>query len=91
MIVVGFALLNPQTNTLLSGLAQAVMYLAILSPAWWVPRLEVDESIMRRTIILLWLFMPSALLSAFCKSISPAIFSPRSRPWCRPWGHLKMA
>ncbi len=89
MIVVGFALLNPQTNTLLSGMAQAMMYLAILSPAWWVPRLAVDEAIMRRTIILLWLFYALSASFGVLQVYFPGRFQPPLSPVVQALGAFK--
>lgn len=54
--IVGLALLHPTTNSALSGLAQALMYLAILAPLFWVPRLRIDTSVLYRLLFTLWVF-----------------------------------
>src|SRR6202043_556520 len=51
------------TNNALSGLAQIVLYLAILAPLFWVPRLRLDTQAVRTVLLTLWSF--HALSSAF--------------------------
>jgi hypothetical protein len=39
----GLSIFHPTTNSLLSGTAQAAMYIAVLSPVFWVPSTLVDS------------------------------------------------
>ncbi len=55
MVVLGFGLFHPDTD-LLPGFAQAVLYLAILAPLFWVPRLRMDARTLRQTMFILWGF-----------------------------------
>lgn len=47
---------HPYLNSPLAGIAQCLMYLAILAPLFWVTRLELDEADFRWLIYLLWGF-----------------------------------
>jgi len=61
MIVIGISIFHPTTNSWLSGVAQAVLYLAIFAPLVWVPGLGVTTKNLRRLLLVLWAF---GLLSA---------------------------
>jgi hypothetical protein len=54
--IVALGLFHPSTSTLLAGLAQVGMYLAVLAPLFWVPRLNVTASVLQRVLLLLWSF-----------------------------------
>ena len=54
--VLGLSLLNPDLNSVESGVAQLAMYLAILSPLFWMPRLRMDLPAMKRVLMLMWGF-----------------------------------
>lgn len=54
--IVLVSVLHPTTNTLLAGVAHAALYLAVLAPLFWVPRLRVDADVFRRIVIILWGF-----------------------------------
>lgn len=62
LVIMGVSLLHPTTNSLLSGTAQATLYLAILAPLFWVTKLRIDVSVFRRAVMILWGFHT---LSAF--------------------------
>jgi hypothetical protein len=56
MAVVVAGIANPGTPGLLAGAAQAGLYVAVLAPLFWVPRLRVDTRMLRRTLMILWAF-----------------------------------
>lgn len=56
LAVVGMGFFHPERNTILAGLAQIAMYTAIIGPVFWVSRLKVDLSILRRLLLILWCF-----------------------------------
>ncbi len=60
--IVALSFFNPGTNTLAAAAAQIGMYLAILGPLFWVPRLTIDLSNLRRVLLMIWIFQS---LSAF--------------------------
>ncbi|MGH2621860.1 MAG: hypothetical protein ACRDHG_15005, partial [Anaerolineales bacterium] len=56
LAIVGLSFFHPMTNGLVSGAAHAAMYLAILGPLFWVPRLGIDLAALRRVMLILWIF-----------------------------------
>ncbi len=56
LAILAVSILHPTTNTWLAGFAHAALYLAILAPLFWVPRLQIDLSIFRRVVLILWSF-----------------------------------
>jgi hypothetical protein len=56
LAAVGVSILYPTTNTLVSGLAQFAMYVAILAPLCWVSHLRLNESSVRRTLLIIFAF-----------------------------------
>ena len=48
--------LHPHTNSLASGLAQCLLYLAILAPLFWVSGLKITPKGFETLIFLIWLF-----------------------------------
>jgi hypothetical protein len=53
LALLGLSLLHPTTNSLLAGAAQIALYVAILAPLFWVPRLAFDSRLLRRLLLLL--------------------------------------
>lgn len=53
--IVGLSLFYPTTNVL-AGIAQVAMYVAILAPLFWVPRIKIDLAALGRVILILWVF-----------------------------------
>lgn len=54
--IAALAMLNPGTSTPLAGLAHATLYVAVIAPLFWVPRLRIGMPTLRRTVMILWLF-----------------------------------
>jgi hypothetical protein len=78
--VVCLAVVHPSTNSLLSGAAQAAMYVAILGPLFWAPRLVVTHREMQRLIFVLWLISTASctvgLLQVYEPDRFPMVISP---------------
>jgi hypothetical protein len=49
-------LFHPETEGFLSGFAQALLYVSILSPLLWVPRLPITPKTLERTLGIFWAF-----------------------------------
>ena len=49
-------LLNPQSNAKVAGIAEILLYLAILGPLFWVPRVGIDLKAVRNVMLILWIF-----------------------------------
>jgi hypothetical protein len=56
MVIMCAEVLNPQGNTKMAALAQIALYLAVLGPLFWVPRLRIDLKTVRNVILILWIF-----------------------------------
>lgn len=76
LAIVALALFNPTTNTLAAGAAQVAMYLAILGPLFWVPRLSIDTSNLRRVLLLIWIFQSIGAVVGILQVYFPGHFEP---------------
>lgn len=56
LFVVAVGLFHPTTNSVVAGMAQIALYVAIAAPMFWVTRLNVTEALFRRLMLALWLF-----------------------------------
>lgn len=56
MVILALCMLNPMGNTIFSQVAQVGLYVAILAPLFWVPRLKMDRQLFRRVILIFWTF-----------------------------------
>lgn len=74
ILLVGAAVVHPTTNTLLSGLAQVGLYVAILAPLFWVPRLRVDVQMLRRLILVIWGFHTLSATVGIVQVMRPGTF-----------------
>jgi hypothetical protein len=71
------SVLHPTTNTLTAGLAQAALYAAILAPLLWLPGMRVDESGLRRILLLLWGFHTASALVGVVQVTFPGALTPQ--------------
>jgi len=76
LIFLGAQMLHPTTNGALSGVAHWALYLAILAPLFWVPRLKNDADAMRRLITVFWVFHTTSCVVAILQVIYPGQFQP---------------
>jgi hypothetical protein len=76
LAIVGLSFFNPTTNTLAAGAAQAAMYLAILGPLFWVPRLPIDTSNLRRVLLMIWIFQSIGAVVGILQVYYPGHFEP---------------
>lgn len=74
------SVLHPTTNTLLSGTAHAALYLAILAPLFWVPRLQIDVAAFRRIIFIFWGFHTLSAAAGVLQVYFPGQFQPSLSP-----------
>jgi hypothetical protein len=56
MAIMCLEVLNPQGNAMMAALAQIALYLAVLGPLFWVPRVKVDLKTVRNVVLILWIF-----------------------------------
>lgn len=76
LVIVGLSFFHPTTNGLLSGLAQVGMYLSILGPLFWVPRLSVDRVVLSRVLLLVWIFHTLSASFGVLQTYFPGRFQP---------------
>lgn len=76
LAIVALALFNPTSNTLAASMAQIAMYAAILSPLFWVPRLPIDMSNLRRMLLFIWIFQSISATVGIMQVYLPGQFEP---------------
>jgi hypothetical protein len=76
IVVVAVAVMNPDTTNLVAGGAQAVLYLAVISPLFWVPRLDIDLRVIRRVALILFAFHSVSALFGVLQVYYPGRFQP---------------
>jgi hypothetical protein len=54
--VLAVCLFHPDTPSLLGGAAHAGLYIALMGPLFWVPRMRVSPESLRRAVGILWIF-----------------------------------
>lgn len=74
LAILAVSMLNPGIVNMVSATAQVGLYLAILAPLFWVPRLRIDLSEMRRVIFLQWAFQAVSATVGILQVYFPARF-----------------
>lgn len=68
------SVLHPTTNNLLAGLAHVALNVAIVGPLFWVPRLRPDSKLLRRMVVLLFLFNAASAMVGVLQVYFPGRF-----------------
>jgi hypothetical protein len=76
LVIVAVLFFHPTTNSLLSGIVQALLYFAILAPLFWVPRLQIDLAVFRRIVVILWGFHTLSAGLGVVQTYLPGQFQP---------------
>jgi hypothetical protein len=76
LAIIALAFFNPDSNTLTACVAQIAMYVAILGPLLWVPRLTIDMSNLRRVILMIWVFQSISAAVGIVQVYFPGHFAP---------------
>jgi hypothetical protein len=76
LAIVALAFFNPTGNTLAASAAQIAMYVAILGPLFWVPRLSIDISNLRRILLMIWIFQSISAAVGIMQVYYPGHFAP---------------
>lgn len=76
LAIVALSFFNPTTNTLSSAAAQIAMYVAICAPLFWVPRLPIDMSNLRRVMLMIWIFQSTSAVVGILQVYFPGHFTP---------------
>src|SRR5713226_1876668 len=72
----GLMLLHPTTNTLKAGLAQIVLYLAVLAPVFWAPALVRGPRHLARLLVLLFVCNGANSIVGILQVYNPAVWMP---------------
>lgn len=78
-IVIAILLLecfHPTTNSLLAATAQVALYLAILGPLFWIPRLDLDMAALRRVLLIVFIFHTLSAATGVLQARFPGTFEP---------------
>jgi hypothetical protein len=76
LTVIALSILNPGTDTWLAAAAQIAMYVAILGPLFWVPRLRIDSNTLGRALLLIWAFQTLSAGIGILQVYYPGRFQP---------------
>lgn len=74
LAVLCMSVLHPTTNNLLAGLAHVALNVAIVGPLFWVPRLRPDAKLLRRMVVLLFLFNAASAMVGVLQVYFPGRF-----------------
>ena len=74
LVILAVSLLNPGINSMTAAAAEFGLYLAVLAPLFWVSRIRIDLTEMRRVILLLWSFQVVSSVFGVLQVYFPARF-----------------
>lgn len=76
IVILVLQALNPGTSSAIGALAAIALYVSILGPLFWVPRLEIDTAWFRRVVLMLWGFQALSALVGALQVYFPGTFQP---------------
>lgn len=76
LALVCVSILHPETDGLVAGAAHAAMYLAVLAPLFWVPRLRFEAADLRGVLVVLWAFHTLSAGVGLLQVYFPGSFQP---------------
>ena len=74
MVILAVSMLNPGINSATAAAAEFGLYLAILAPLFWVSRIRIDLTEMRRVLFILWAFQVISSVVGVLQVYFPARF-----------------
>ena len=74
LMAIAFA--RPDTANPTAGGAQAMLYLAVMSPLFWVARLRFDTRVLRQAMLILWAFHTASAALGVLQVYFPGHFQP---------------
>jgi hypothetical protein len=77
IVIVVLNIFHPTTNSLLAGLAQATMYVAILAPLFWAGRIPVTERLFEKILLIFWGVHALSAVFGVLQTYYPGQFQPR--------------
>jgi len=88
LLVVALAVFHPTTNAAMAGIAHFTLYLSIAAPLFWVTRLAVTDKILRRIILILWVFHTASAAVGVLQMHFPGRFQPSVSSTIRGMGEM---
>jgi hypothetical protein len=76
LLVVALAIANPGTTSLVAGTAQAALYVSVMAPLFWVPRMSLDTKVLRQAVLILWVFHTVSAAVGVLQVYFPGSFQP---------------
>lgn len=76
MVILALSLFHPTTNSVLAAVVQVALYLAILAPLFWVPRLKIDVATLRRVLLIIFIFHTISAGVGVLQAQYPGSFQP---------------
>ncbi len=76
LVIMGFGLVHPETNSFLSAIAQILLYASIIGPVFWVLRLRPTLKTFHQLIAVLFLFH----VTSSCLGVLQVYFPGRFQP-----------
>src|ERR1044071_4123680 len=76
LLVLALSLFHPTTSSLSAGIGQIGLYLAILGPLFWVPQLKLDAAILRRILLIIFIFHTLSAGVGLLQTYYPGRFQP---------------
>ena len=80
IVVLALSVLNPTAAVLPAALAQLGLYVAIMAPLFWVPRLRVTTQTLRTLLMIMWGFHTIGSLVGVLQVYFPGHFQPNVSP-----------
>ena len=74
--IVAMSIPHPGTNSLTGGIAAVFLYMAILGPIFWVPRIRVDVATVRWLFMAIWAFNTLSAIFGALQVYFPGHFEP---------------
>ncbi len=79
-VILGLAVFHPTAAAPPAALAQMGLYLAVLAPLFWVPRLTVAGRTLRTVLVILWVFHSVGSVVGVLQVYFPGRFQPNLSP-----------
>jgi hypothetical protein len=74
IVLLFLALFNPHSNTMLSGVMQVALYIAIMAPLLWVSNLPIGKEQVRRILLIMLVFQATSSLVGILQVYYPGSF-----------------
>jgi hypothetical protein len=76
LAIVTLSAFNPEGAGPLAAFAHLAFYASIVAPVLWVPRLKLDEKVLERLLIALWLVSTASATAGVLQAYFPGRFQP---------------